>query len=95
MSQPPYITFNINKRSCVFILTLRDPLATMALLSNFLYERKMQVEWIQYQSFGEQAKVTILCQVENDRITRTIQLLSKIPNVLSFEWMAAKGSYEA
>jgi len=70
-----------------FILELDYPLVnSMATVTKFLLERKIQIESIAVGPGDEKKLLMVLkCHLERDRLGRTMDLLSMTPGVLKLE----------
>jgi len=78
-------------KSCAFVIQIQEPTETLLKLAMFFQGRHIVIEELhlhRYRSVG--ATVIILCQVEKDRIMRTVQLLERLPGVMELERMEGK-----
>jgi hypothetical protein len=80
----------INK-SCAFVLQITDPGETLKKLSMFFQDRKIAIDSFNLQRHRDgDASVIIHCQIEKDRISRTVHLLEQMPGVIELERMEGK-----
>lgn len=73
-------------QSCVFVLEIQDPAETLKKLAVFFQDRHIAIENLQMHRYRNgDAKLIIHCQIEKDRIYRTVKLLEQLPGILKLE----------
>ena len=86
-----HLTVQVINKSCAFVLHISDPTETLRKIALFFKDRNIIIDNLnmhRYQS-GE-ATLIIHCQVERDRIARTVQLLEELPGIVEMERMEEK-----
>lgn len=78
-------------KSCAFVIHISDPSETLGKLSEFFKERKIIIDTLNMHRFDSGNAMLILhCQVEKDRIARTVQLLDALPGITKLERLEGK-----
>lgn len=73
-------------KSCAFTLHISDPGETLKKLAMFFQDRSIAIDNLQMHRYRNgEAMLIIHCQVERDRIPRTVQLLEQLPGVMELE----------
>lgn len=86
MSHYHHLTIESNKRACAFVLQITDPGETLKKLAMFLQDRHIVIDNMQLHRYRDGGAMLIIhCQVEKDRIGRTVQLLGELPGVMELE----------
>lgn len=86
-----HLTAEVVKRSCAFTLHINSPMETLERLSKFFKERHVMIDTMQMHRYRDgEAMLIIHCQVEKDRILRTIQLMEQMPGIMKLEKMEGK-----
>ena len=85
------LTFEVIKKSCAFVLQIREPAETVKRLMMFFIDRRIVIDSLQMQRLiNDRAMLIIHCQIEKDRIGRTAQLLEQLTGIIEMEKMEAK-----
>lgn len=85
------LRLEVVKKSCVFVLNIVDPLETLKKLSMFFQDRGIIMESLHMHRYrNDEANVIIHCQVEKDRIRRTVELMEQLPGLLELDKMEGK-----
>lgn len=86
-----YLTVEVVRKPCAFVLHIQSPAETLKKLAMFFQDRKITIDNLNLHRYpGGDATVIIHCQVEKDRITRTVQMLEQLPGVMELERMEGK-----
>lgn len=86
-----HLTVEVVNKSCAFVLEIHDPVETLKKLAMFFQDRHIAIDNLQMHRYRDgDAKLIIHCQVEKDRIYRTVQLLEQVPGILKLERMEGK-----
>lgn len=81
----------VNKKACAFIMHIGDPNATLRTLSMFFLDRKIPIDNLNLHRYlNGEAMVIIHCQIEKDRISRTMELLENLPGIMTLEKLQEK-----
>ena len=87
----PELTVEVAHRPCAFVLHIQDPAETLKDLAAFLQERKIVVSNLQLHRYRDgDGLVIIHCQLEKDRIWRTVQLMEQIDGISKIEKMEGR-----
>ena len=85
------MSIDISKKPFVFIFQLEIKSSVTARIIVLLFERNVEVvEFYYYVKETNEGRLFIYCQMEKDRIGRTVYLLDKLPGVLNIDWMESK-----
>lgn len=77
---------DVAKRSCAFVMHIADPVETLRKLALFFQDRRIAIDNLQMHRYRSgEATLVIHCQVEKDRIARTVDLLENLPGVMELE----------
>lgn len=86
-----YLTAEINKKPCAFVLQVEEPTDTLRRLAMFFADRNIQLNNLQMHRYSNgEAMLIIHCLVEKDRIARTVQLLEQMPRINELQKMEGK-----
>lgn len=86
-----YLTVDVVKKSCAFILQVREPAETLKKLAMFFVDRHIVIDYLQmYRQPSDSAMLIIHCQIVKDRIARTVYLLEQLPGIMEMERMEGK-----
>ena len=86
-----HLTVQVIKKSCAFVLHIQEPTETLRKLSMFFLDRNIIIDNLYMHRYRNgEAMVIIHCQIERDRITRTVQLLEELPGIVEMERMEEK-----
>lgn len=81
-----YLTPVIVPKACAFTLHISEPVETLKKLAMFFQQRHIIIDNLQMHRYRSgEATLIIHCQVEKDRIARTVDLLAKLPGVMELE----------
>lgn len=76
------------KRSIALVMHISDPVETLRRLALFFQERNIMIDSMNLHRYRDgQANLVIHCQIEKDRITRTIELLEKMAGIIELEML--------
>lgn len=79
------------KRPCAFVMHISDPVETLRKLALFFQDRRIMIEEMNMHRYRDgDANLIIHCQIEKDRIARTVQLLEELPGIMKLERMEGK-----
>ena len=86
-----YLTVEVVKKSCAFILQIQEPVETLKKIAMFFQDRHITIDNLNLHRYrnGEAMQI-IHCQIKKDRITRTVQLLEQLPGIMELERMEGK-----
>lgn len=85
------LTIEVNKKSCAFVMQIADPGETLKKLAMFFLDRYIVIDTLQMHRHDDGMAILVIhCQVEKDRIGRTVQLLEELPGVMELEKMEAR-----
>lgn len=88
------ITYDhITKKACVFRLRVHTPLQVLQRMTQVFIERGIVVDTLHLQSDSsnpQSSTVLVCCQMEKDRIYRTLLVLRRIKGVVEAEKMEGK-----
>lgn len=85
------LTAEVVKRPCAFVMHITDPNETLRKLALFFQDRKIMIENMNMHRYRDgDANLVIHCQIEKDRITRTVQLLEELPGIMKLERMEGR-----
>lgn len=74
------------KRPCAFVLHISDPVETLRKLALFFQDRKIIIDTMNMHRYRDgDANLVIHCQIEKDRITRTVQMMEELPGIMKLE----------
>lgn len=77
--------------NCVFVLEISNPGDVLKELAVFFQDRKIIIENLQlHRYFSGNAQVIIHCQLEKDRVRRTLHLLEQKPGILELQLMEGR-----
>jgi hypothetical protein len=80
-------------KSCAFLCRIDFPLTTMIRITQFFIDRRISVGSIQMHGLlGAEARLTIHCLIEKDRIRHVWYSLEKVPGILELELLESKGA---
>jgi len=80
------LSAEVSKRTCAYILEIRDPLDTLRALSMFFKDRGIQVGSLQLHRYRSgNANVILQCDIERDLIHRTTQLMEQMPGIIELQ----------
>ena len=80
-----------HKKTCAFIFHIQDRSATLLRVVEFFHERKISIDTMHvHGNEGKQGMLIIHCQLEKDRVVRTMQLLGEIEGVTELEKMEGR-----
>ena len=83
-----YLTAEVIKKHCAFVMHLNEPSDTLRSLALFFKDRKIEIETLHMHRYENgEAQLIIHCNIEKDRITRTVQLLEELPGVMELEML--------
>jgi len=86
-----HLSAHVIKKSCAFILQISEPTETLRKLSIFFLDRNIIIDNLNMHRYRSgDAMLIIHCQIEKDRIPRTVQLLELLPGVMELERMEGK-----
>jgi hypothetical protein len=86
-----HLTVELIKKACAFTLEIEDPGETLKKQAMFFQDRHIIIDNLQMHRFRNgDAMLIIHCQIEKDRIYRTVQLLEQLPGILKLERMEGK-----
>lgn len=86
-----HLRVEVIHRPCAFIIEISDVPETLKKLAMFFQDRHIVPDNLQLHRYRSgNAMVIIHCQLEKDRIHRTVELLEKLPGVLTLERMEGK-----
>lgn len=86
-----YLSFEVVRRSCAFVMEVDEPEETMKKLMQFFIDRHIVIDSLQMHRYGSgNASVIIHCRIEKDRVARTVQLMEQLPGVLGMERMEGR-----
>ena len=86
-----HLTVEVVKKPCAFVLHIEYPLDTLRKLSMFFDDRNIQVDILQMHRYRNgEATLIVHCQIEKNRITRTVQLMEELPGIMELERMEVK-----
>jgi hypothetical protein len=86
-----YLSVEVVKKSCAFVLEIQEPIETLKKLAMFFQDRHIQIDSLQMHRFKSgEAMLIIHCHIEKDRIMRTVQLLEQLPGIMELERMEGK-----
>lgn len=75
-------------KACAFTLHICEPVETLKKLAMFFQDRHIPIDNLQMHRYRNgEATVILHCQVEKDRIGRTVDLLEKLPGVIELEML--------
>ncbi len=85
------LTFEVIKKSCVFVLQMREPEETLKKLAMFFQDRHIVMDNLCMHRYQSGVAMLIShCQIEKDRIGRTVQLMGNLPGIMEIEKMEGK-----
>lgn len=91
MTDDHFLTVEISRKSCAFILHIFDPNQTLRTLSMFFLDRKIPIDNLNLHRYRNgDAMIIIHCQIEKDRIGRTVELLERLPGIQTLEKLQEK-----
>jgi len=86
-----YLTIEVIKKSCAFVLQIQQPVETLKKLAMFFQDRHIVIDNLNMHRYPNGAAMLMFhCQIEKDRITRTVQLMEQLPGVIELERMEGK-----
>lgn len=86
-----YLHAEFIKRNCAFIIKMDEPLQTIERLMDFFSTRKIFVDSLQMQMVeGGEAKLSVYCLIEKDRITHIRHALEKMRGILELQLLENK-----
>ena len=86
-----FLSIEISKKSCAFVLHIKDPNNTLRTLSMFFLDRKIAIDNLNLHRYPNgEATIIIHCQIEKDRIGRTIELMENLPGIVELEKLQGK-----
>jgi glycine cleavage system regulatory protein len=86
-----YLSIEVIRKPCAFVLHIQDPIETLKKLAMFFQERHILIDNMQMHRYKNgEAMLIVHCQIEKDRITRTVQLLEQLPGIMELERMEGK-----
>lgn len=86
-----HLSIQVNKKSCVFVLHISDPSETLRKIAMFFKDRNIIIDNLSMHRYQNgEANVIIHCQVEKDRIFRTVQMMEELPGIMELERMEGK-----
>jgi len=86
-----HLTVQIIKKSCAFVLHVQEPTETLRKLCMFFLDRNILIDNLNMHRYRNgDAMVIIHCQIERDRISRTVQLLEQLPGIEELQRMEGK-----
>lgn len=76
------------KRPCAFVMHISEPVETLRKLALFFQDRRIVIDNLQMHRYRDgDANLVIHCQVEKDRVPRTLELLEKLSGVIEVEML--------
>lgn len=82
------LTAEVIKKSCAFVLQISDPGDTLRRLAMFFQDRHIVIDNLSMHRFRSgEAMLIIHCQVERDRVGRTVQLLEEMSGIIELEML--------
>ena len=86
-----HLSVEVIHRPCAFVLHIEDPTETLKKLAMFFQDRKISVNNLQLHRYRDcDGLVIVHCQLEKDRIWRTVQLMEQIPGIVKLEKMEGR-----
>jgi len=86
-----HLTIEVVKKSCAFVLQIQEPVETLKKLAMFFQDRHIQIDSLQmHRSQNGDAILIVHCQIEKDRISRTVQMLEQLPGIIEMERMEGR-----
>ena len=81
-----HLTVEVVKKACAFVLQIEEPGETLKKLALFFQDRHIVIDNLNLHRYRSgEAMLIIHCQLEKDRIHRTVDLLEKLPGVMELE----------
>ena len=86
-----HLTVEVVKKPCAFVLHIQEPVETLKKLAMFFQDRHINIDNLNMHRYRNgDAMLIVHCQIEKDRIARTVQLLEQLPGIIEMERMEAK-----
>ncbi len=86
-----HLTVEMVNKPCAFVLEIENPVETLKKLAMFFQDRHIIIDSLQMHRYRNgDAKLIIHCQIEKDRIYRTVQLLEQLRGIMKLERMEGK-----
>jgi len=86
-----YLSVEVVRKSCAFVLQIQEPIDTLKKLAMFFQDRHIQVDSLQMHRFNSnEAMLIVHCQIEKDRITAIVELMEQWPGITELESMEGK-----
>ena len=81
-----YLTAEVVKKSCSFVLQIEDPLETVGRLAIlFINEKLLVAAFEMYRYRNGDAMLILKCQIENEKITKAKQMIEEVAGVMKLE----------
>ena len=86
-----HLSVEVIKRYCAFVLEIQEPVETLKKLMMFFLDRHIVIDSLQmHRHLSGNATLIIHCQIEKDRMTRTVQLMRQLPGIVEMEKMEGR-----
>ena len=83
---------DLTRKTCAIITRIDLPLITLGAILKYFSQRSIGVQSLQMHHINPaEATLTILCQVERDRVRHTWYSLGKIEGILELEMLESRG----
>lgn len=81
-----HLTVEVVRKSCAFVMQIQAPGETLKILAMFFQERHIVIDTLNMHRYRNgDAMLIVHCQIEKDRIPRTVQLLEQLPGIMKLE----------
>ncbi len=85
------LTIEIVQKPCAFVMQITGVAETLKKLAMFFQDRHIVLDSMQMHRYRDgDAMIIVHCKLEKDRIYRTVELLEKLPGVVTLERMEGK-----
>ncbi len=86
-----YLSVEVVRKSCAFVLQIQEPIDTLKKLAMFFQDRHLQIDSLQMHRFKNgEAMLIVHCQIEKDRIMKIEELIEQLPGIIELERMEGK-----